>query len=482
MRLKRLVIIFSILMGIFLIIFLNLSKTASFQKRDIVYYNDLLFRVQADLESGMSVEAVEKKYDCTIVMSTKINDPDLSELYRDEALILDLEVNGEYVGKIAWTDLKDKYDSMGNSFFKASIAMWSIVLILVYILLFMIYLSFVRPTKDLTEFSAELAKGNLDVSLPIRRFNPFGGFTEAFDLMREELKSSQARRIETEIARKELVSSLSHDVKTPVAVIEATCEVLDVRLSRDIDMLSSHGSDGNMSKTEGEADILEGAEIALDRSQAEYNNQITESETVDIDKERSRLVKEYSDIKERIATISAKAGTISSLMSDLMHSNLEDSEKAVVSPKEEISTLIEDYIGNLKNYGNIIIKNHIPECLVYMDRQRMEQVIDNIVGNSHKYAGTDIEASFDEIDDMLMADGSKQSFIRITLKDSGPGVSEEDLPLIAQKYYMGANAGENTTGYGLGMYLVKLYMQKMGGDMEYYNDNGFTVRLLLKKV
>ena len=440
MRLKRLVIIFSILMGIFLIIFLNLSKTASFQKRDIVYYNDLLFRAQADLESGMSVEAVEKKYGCTIVMSTKINDPDLSELYRDEALILDLEVNGEYVGKIAWTDLKDKYDSVGNSFFKASIAMWIVVLILIYLLLFMIYLSFVRPTKDLTEFSAELAKGNLDVSLPIRRFNPFGGFTEAFDLMREELKSSQARRIETEIARKELVSSLSHDVKTPVAVIEATCEVLDVRLSRDIEKIQEAGKDS-------------------------------------ID-----LHTEFSDIKERVATISAKAGTISSLMSDLMHSNLEDSEKAVVSPQEEISTLIEDYIGNLKNYGNIIIKNHIPECLVYMDRQRMEQVIDNIVGNSHKYAGTDIEASFDEINDMLMADGSKQSFIRITLKDSGPGVSEEDLPLIAQKYYRGANAGENTTGYGLGMYLVKLYMQKMGGDMEYYNDNGFTVRLMLKKV
>ena len=60
-------------------------------------------------------------------------------------------------------------------------------------------------------------------------------------------------------------------------------------------------------------------------------------------------------------------------------------------------------------------------------------------------------------------------------------MSEEDLPLIAQKYYRGSNAKE-LTGYGMGMYLVKQYMQKQGGDMEYYNDNGFTVVLMLKKV
>ena len=111
----------------------------------------------------------------------------------------------------------------------------------------------------------------------------------------------------------------------------------------------------------------------------------------------------------------------------------------------------------------------------------MEQVIDNVVGNSNKYAGTDIRVSFSQTEEMPMADGSKAGFIKITIKDNGPGVDRDDLPLIAEKYYRGNNAS-NQTGYGLGMYLVKTYMGKQGGGLEYYNDNGFVVELLLRKV
>ena len=59
--------------------------------------------------------------------------------------------------------------------------------------------------------------------------------------------------------------------------------------------------------------------------------------------------------------------------------------------------------------------------------------------------------------------------------------SRDDLPLLAEKYYRGKNAS-NKSGYGLGMYLCKTYMNKQGGGMEYYNDNGFVVELLLRKV
>lgn len=434
MRIRKLVILFTVVMLFFLLLFTSLLSMTGFEKRNIVYYNDLLYRIEDDIASGRDIEDIEKEYKCTVVLSRELDDPVLARLYSNEAFVLDLVVDGEYVGKVAWQDLMERNEDLSRGFLRATMFMWSTILVLGYLILFLIYLSFVRPTKDLTEFSAELARGNLDVSLPIRRYNPFGGFTEAFDLMREELKSSQKRRMETEIARRELVASLSHDIKTPVAVIEATCELMDVRLKRELE------------------DPGQGREPA-----------------------------DTEELIDKISTISSKARTISSIMTDLMHSNMEDSEKLKVDPKEEFSSLIEDYFRNLRNYGNIIIRNPIPKCLVYMDKKRMEQVIDNIVGNSHKYAGTDITVSFDETDDYMMPDASKSSFIRITVSDSGPGVSEEDLPLIAQKYYRGSNAS-GATGYGLGLYLVKLYMQKQGGDMEYYNDNGFTVRLMLRKV
>ena len=111
----------------------------------------------------------------------------------------------------------------------------------------------------------------------------------------------------------------------------------------------------------------------------------------------------------------------------------------------------------------------------------MEQVIDNVIGNSYKYAGTDIHVSFKETEITASDDGKKDRFVKITIRDNGPGVSEEEIPLLVEKYYRGTNS-KDKNGYGLGMYLVNLYMEKQGGGFEYYNDEGFVVELLVKKV
>ena len=98
-----------------------------------------------------------------------------------------------------------------------------------------------------------------------------------------------------------------------------------------------------------------------------------------------------------------------------------------------------------------------------------------------KYAGTDITVSFSVTDDIPQENGKSESFIKIRIRDNGPGVDKDDLPLIAEKYYRGKNASDKS-GYGLGMYLCKMYMNKQGGGMEYYNDGGFVVELVLRKV
>ncbi len=423
----------------FLFMFLASFDRVSSQKRDIVYYNDQLYNISSEIEAGGDITGIENRYGCRIVFAKELDDPELAELYANEAFVLDLMVGGEYVGKVAWLDKQENRNAYRLEFLKSSLILWCVILIMGYAVFLVVYISYIKPVDDLKKFSEELAKGNLDVPLPIRRTNLFGGFSEAFDIMREELRASQKRRMEAEIARKELVASLSHDVKTPVAVIDATCEVLDVKLRRRLDKLNASGGDV------------------------------------------SEETREIGDSIEKVQIISSKAGTIQTLISELLHTNMEGSEQADVKPEEEYATLIEDYFVRIRNYGKIVLENHIPKCLVYMDRKRMEQVIDNIVGNSVKYAGTQIRVSFDEVNDMMMAGGMTGSFIRIRISDSGPGVDDEDLPLIAQKYYRGNNAKE-LTGYGMGMYLVKQYMLKQGGDMEYYNDNGFTVVLMLKKV
>lgn len=445
--LRRLVIVFTLFMLAGLLVFVADSRNSAFEKRDIVHYNDLLHRVQSDMEAGVEETEIEDKYNCVIAMSKEINNPELASLYSNGAIILDLEVDGEYVGKVGWNDIVDDIDKTYGKFFKAALILWAAVFVCGYLLLLYLYLYFVRPTKELNDFAATIAKGDFDKSLPIRKNNMFGSFVEGFDIMREQLKASISRERESEIARKELVQGLSHDIKTPLAVIEATCDVIELKETRKMEMLSG------------------------DRT----NDEIVSDESLGI------AVRECQDLIGKVKTISDKAETISRLMNDVMYANLEDLEKVDVVPCEEESIVVEGFFGKLSDYGRIVLENHIHPCLVYMDKKRMEQVIDNVISNSGKYAGTDINVSFSQTEEIPMADGSSAIFIKITIRDSGPGVDQDELPLIAEKYYRGSNS-KNAVGYGLGLYLCKTYMDKQKGGMEYYNDNGFVVELLLRKV
>lgn len=444
--LRRLVIVFTLFMLAGLLVFVADSRNSAFEKRDIVHYNDLLHRVQSDMEAGVEESEIENKYNCVIAMSKEINNPKLASLYSAGAIILDLEVDGEYVGKVGWNDIGDDIDKTYGKFFKAALILWAAVFVCGYLLLLYLYLYFVRPTKELNDFAATIAKGDFDKSLPIRKNNMFGSFVEGFDIMREQLKASISRERESEIARKELVQGLSHDIKTPLAVIAATCEVVELKETRKLEMLS-----GDSVTEEGEKT------------------------------DKMLAVRESQDLLSKVKTIADKAETISRLMNDVMHANLEDLEKVDVVPCEEESVIVEDFFGKLSDYGRIILENHIHPCLVYMDKKRMEQVVDNVVSNSGKYAGTDIHVSFSQTEEIPMADGSSATFIKITIRDNGPGVNPDELPLITEKYYRGSNS-KNAIGYGLGLYLCKTYMDKQKGGMEYYNDNGFVVELLLRKV
>ncbi len=353
--------------------------------------------------------------------------------------------------KKIWNNLNDNMVNGQNLMLKYMVIFWAVLLVLGYTLILIVYRFEIKPVSEMENFASEIAKGNLDVPLPIHKNNMFGNFTESFDIMREELKASKERELEAEKAKREMVAELSHDLKTPVATIRATCEVLDLIYRKDIEKLEN--------ELKAKADNFNDT----DKEEAEQ-----------------RLSGLKSNL-EKIGYIYNKSDMINELVGSVFRATLDDMQEIKIEPKENESVTIESYFEGLKEYGNIIMDNHIPECLVYMDKLRMEQVIDNIVGNSYKYAGTDIHVSFDETEMVLPGNGNKASFIKITIRDVGPGVSEDDLPLLTEKFHRGSNAADKQ-GYGLGLYLANHYMEKQGGGMEYYNDNGFVVELLVKKV
>ncbi|MBR5057579.1 MAG: HAMP domain-containing histidine kinase, partial [Clostridiales bacterium] len=290
----------------------------------------------------------------------------------------------------------------------------SAVLLLGLGILFVVWYFFVRPFNDLKVFAEHVSKGNLDLPLKMRKHNYFGAFTESFDRMREELKKASEREIEASRSKKELVAELSHDIKTPVATIQATCEVMEVKYK---------------------------------------------------DKD--------PDILEKVEVIKAKASSVDRLIDNMFKATLDELEELKVEQTEESSKILSDIISELRFYGTVEQKTEVPECLIYADRLRLEQVIDNIAGNSFKYAGTPLEIEFhSDVDN-----------VHVIFMDRGPGVPEEEIPLLTSKFYRGSLAS-GKDGSGLGLYLAAIFMERMGGGLEVRNreGGGFVVEIVLKKV
>ena len=338
---------FTVLMVILLIVFHNSGNSVSYKRRDMPSYNLKMHDIYDAYNSGKSREEIEKEFGAKIVITDTELCEEVINAYANNSLVMDFAPDGEIIGKIIYDDKLDSFNMEKSYFKKRMLIIWSVALIFGYLLMLLVYMFLIKPVREFSKFSNEISKGNLDVKLPIHRGNMFDTFTESFDQMREELKASKEREIEAEKAKKEIMAELSHDINTPVASIQATCEVLDMQLSR---------------------------------------------------REKSS---ENDDFREKVGMISSKTETISKIMENVLHSTMDELDKIEINVREESSVIIESYFRNLQNYGNIIMENHIPECLVNIDRLRMEQVIDNVVGNSHKYAGTDIHVSFSEVLDII---------------------------------------------------------------------------------
>lgn len=292
------------------------------------------------------------------------------------------------------------------------ICMAAAVLSVMFLLAGIIYGRYVRrtivkPFGEMEKFAENVASGKLDVPIRLEKNNMFGAFTGSFDIMREELKNARRREDELKIREKEMVASLSHDLKTPITGIKLLCELMTV-------------------KTEDEY------------------------------------------VKKKIGDIHQKAEQINVLVSDLLASTLDDLGEMNVSCTDESSEILHELVAEHDTRG-AAREAEIPQCMICADRIRLSQVIGNIIGNSYKYADTDIDIGY------VVRDG----FLEMSISDRGEGVPENELGLITAKFYRGANsAGKD--GSGLGLYIASKLMEKMNGELICSSrGNGFCVTLMI---
>ena len=415
MKIRIIAILYTIVILICGIVLWNKIDKGSSYSIDMLDLNTKRDEIESKLLEGSDIPSLENEYNCRIVLVSDDDYESMNNYFIKEGMsVFDYFEDGVIAGKIAFNARAEEFAARTR---EARIQMlW--VLGSVYaagiLLMFIIWYFYIRPFNKLSDFAASVSKGNLNVPLNMDRHNYFGAFTESFDRMREELKLSSEREAAANRSKQELVAEISHDIKTPVATIKATCEVMEIKYKED-------------------------------------------------------------DIQEKVSVIKSKATSVEHLIDNMFRATLDDLDELKVTPREESSLIIEDMLAGLRFYGTVEQKGSVPECLILVDKLRLEQVIDNIAGNSFKYAGTTLEVSYK----------SDADNIRVILSDRGPGVPEKELAMLTTKFYRGSEAaGSGKDGSGLGLYLASRFMEKMGGGLDLKNreGGGFTAEIVIKKV
>ena len=415
MKIRIIAILYTIVILICGIVLWNKIDKGSSYSIDMLDLNTKRDEIESKLLEGSDIPSLENEYNCRIVLVSDDDYESMNNYFIKEGMsVFDYFEDGVIAGKIAFNARAEEFAARTR---EAKIQMlW--VLGSVYaagiLLMFIIWYFYIRPFNKLSDFAASVSKGNLNVPLNMDRHNYFGAFTESFDRMREELKLSSEREAAANRSKQELVAEISHDIKTPVATIKATCEVMEIKYKED-------------------------------------------------------------DIQEKVSVIKSKATSVEHLIDNMFRATLDDLDELKVTPREESSLIIEDMLAGLRFYGTVEQKGSVPECLILVDKLRLEQVIDNIAGNSFKYAGTTLEVEYK----------SDPDNIRVILSDRGPGVPEDELAMLTTKFYRGSEAaGSGKDGSGLGLYLASRFMEKMCGGLELRNreGGGFTAEIVIKKV
>ncbi|MBB6714031.1 sensor histidine kinase [Clostridium gasigenes] len=287
------------------------------------------------------------------------------------------------------------------------------VLFLIIVFLY-IYIQVIRPFIKLQNFATQIARGDFDLPLYIERNNMFGDFTWAFDMMRKEVKRARLCEKEAIENNKIVIATISHDIKTPIASIRAYTEGLQANMD---------------------------------------NN--------------------YERKQRYISVIIKKCDEVSKLTNDLFLHSLSHIEKLEMHIGDHKAKDIIDEIlqSILAEENKLVIEGIIPDCIIKVDENRLEQVFENIISNSLKYSnGSKIHIDF-------KVEGK---YLYCTIKDFGKGILDEDMPFIFEKFYRGKNI-ENKPGAGLGLYIAKYIMDQMEGKVEINNrSDGLTVILKIK--
>ena len=270
-----------------------------------------------------------------------------------------------------------------------------------------IYRSIAVPLVKLKKATKNIKEGNLDFVLEVEGNDEFSQLCQDFEEMRKRLKESTEEKILMDKENKELISNISHDLKTPITAVKGYVEGI----------------------MDGVADTPE----KMDRYVRTIYNKTNEMD---------HLINEltfYSKIDTNRIPYTFSKLNVEDYFSDCA---------------EELGLEMETR-GIELVYANYVEKG----VQVIADGEQIRRVIHNIVSNAIKYMEKPrgiIQLRVKDVGD----------FIQVEIEDNGKGIAAKDLPYIFDRFYR-TDVSRNSSkgGSGIGLSIVKKIMEDHGGKV-----------------
>lgn len=262
-----------------------------------------------------------------------------------------------------------------------------------------------EPVNQLNVAMQNIAEGNLEYMLSTENEGEIGELYRNYEDMRLRLKESADEKIFAEKQNKELVSNISHDLKTPITAIKGYVEgimdgVADTPEKMDKYIKTIYNKANDMDRLINELTVYSG----IDSNRIPYHFH------------RLNVSEYFGDCVEEVGL-------------DL------------------------DSRGISLDYSNLVSQ----DTLIIADPEQIKRVINNIIGNSVKY----MDKPKGEIDIRIL---DEIDSIRVEIEDNGKGIAAKDLPNIFERFYR-TDASRNSSqgGSGIGLSIVKKIVEDHGG-------------------
>lgn len=367
-----------------------------------VLYSDSVFQ----LKTGVIIPVQEMlQYDKSFALQYKNSSKESFVLQKNEV------TNGFVVFLVPNSAIHQNKDK--DQISAIYLPMLTGILISILILLIRTFYCSSRILKPLKEISASargIISGNYDLEI-LRTYgkyvteNEVGDLSFAFELMRDELKEKQIREEALKKSQKELISCISHDLKTPISTIKAYSEGLRDHIAKNPEQ------------------------------QAEY-----------------------------IAVIINKTNLLISMISELLEfSNAQlnqlDIRRKELYFLEYFIPLMAEIKGYVEQKGfDFYYKIKLSELIVTIDPKRITEVIYNLIENSMKYTGKKGKIT-------IIAE-REDKFVLVRVIDNGPGISADDIPYVFDKFYRAEKSRSSSIpGSGLGLSICKYIINEHSGEI-----------------